>query len=503
MSINFRSKILPVRPKQSQSKTLWQQQDYQPAHLQMQLESDRGRIINSAVVRRLQQKTQVFPLERNAAVRSRLTHSLEVQQVGRFIVQTIFRQLSETQLQQYQLFGLERACETLVEMACLMHDIGNPPFGHSGESAINRWFARHIGQIYPRPDNKDAALVQKAQQDIEELCHFEGNAQGIRLVVSLQQMNLTYSQSACILKYTRPAWLPKADVPAHLSYLMKKPGFYRSEAAFIAEQNQQLGIVEYGRHPLTYIMEAADDISYCLADIEDAVEKGILSLSELAELLKTEFARQKNANSAIKGLGGKSASFAELIDKALAKATDDQLNPTYEFFIQLRVSMIHPLVNHAAEQFILHLDAVSQGTFNRALLEDDSQYHAIAQTFKTVAQQHVFSDREVELLEVQGFQIISGLLDVYLPLLSLNSQDFQRCISSQGAREFPLESRLARRLSTKHKVSYQQAVAALNIADNSYALDECYYRCRLLQDWISGMTDHFAFDEYRALVLCQ
>lgn len=499
MTNHFSGKITAVRPRRSKSAA---KDDL--LYLQMQLESDRGRIINSAAVRRLQQKTQVFPLERNAAVRSRLTHSMEVQQVGRFIVQTIFRKLRQQQLlQQYQLADLERPCETLVEMACLMHDIGNPPFGHSGESAINRWFSRHIQQIYPTADDLPAALATQRQQDIEELCHFEGNAQGIRLVVNLQRMNLTYSQSACILKYTRPAWLPKAEVPPHLSYLMKKPGFYRSEAAFIQEQNEQLGIVEYGRHPLTYIMEAADDISYCLADIEDAVEKGILSLPQLAELLKTEFARQKNAEAAITGLWGKSASFAELIDTALAKAKDEQLNPTYEFFIQLRVSMIHPLVNHAAEQFILHLDAISQGTFNRALLEDDSQYHAIAQTFKTVAQQHVFSDREVELLEVQGFQIISGLLDVYLPLLSLSSVDFQRCLSSQGARELPLESRLARRLSAKHKVSYQQAVAALSLADPGYALDECYYRCRLLQDWISGMTDHFAFDEYRALVLCQ
>lgn len=499
MTTDFPGKITPVRPKRSKS----QVKEYSALYLQMQLESDRGRIINSAAVRRLQQKTQVFPLERNAAVRSRLTHSLEVQQVGRFIVQTIFRKLSQEQLQQYQLLDLERPCETLVEMACLMHDIGNPPFGHSGESAINRWFASHIPQIYPKADGLSAALAERRLQDLEELCHFEGNAQGIRLVVNLQRMNLTYSQSACILKYTRPAWLPKAQVPAHLSYLMKKPGFYRSEAAFIQEQNEQLGITEYGRHPLTYIMEAADDISYCLADIEDAVEKGILNLPQLAGLLKTEFARQKNAETPITGLGGKSASFAELIDKALAKAKDEQLNPTYEFFIQLRVSMIHPLVNHAAEQFILHLDAVSQGTFNRALLEDGSQYHAIAQTLKTVAQQHVFSDREVELLEVQGFQIISGLLDVYLPLLTLSSADFQLCISSKGARDLPLESRLARRLSQKHKMSYQQAVAALNNADDSYALDECYYRCRLLQDWISGMTDHFAFDEYRALVLCQ
>ncbi len=502
MSMNFRSKILPVRPKQSQSKTQWQQQDYQPAHLQMQLESDRGRIINSAVVRRLQQKTQVFPLERNAAVRSRLTHSLEVQQVGRFIVQTIFRQLSDSQLQQYQLTGLERACETLVEMACLMHDIGNPPFGHSGESAINRWFSQHLPALCPLDIHKNNAQAALWQQYQQELCNFEGNAQGLRLIVTLQQMNLTYSQSACIVKYTRPAWLPRQDAPANFSYLMKKPGFYQSEAAFVAEQNELLGIKPHCRHPLTYIMEAADDISYCLADIEDAVEKGILSLEKLAALLKAEFARQPGANKAIKGLKG-SAPFDQLIDTALQQAQQDRINPTYEFFIRLRVSMIHPLVNHAAEQFIQHIEAVYQGNLNRALLEDDSQYHAITQSFKKVAQQHVFNDREVEMLEIQGFKIISGLLDAMLPLLKLSAAEFAAVISPEGAKSLPLESRLARKLPHKHLVSYQQALAQQPITTPERMLDEYYYRCRLLQDWISGMTDHFAFDEYRALVLCQ
>lgn len=107
-------------------------------------ESDRGRIINSAAIRRLQQKTQVFPLERNAAVRSRLTHSLEVQQVGRYITQLIFKELSEKSKQEYKLTGLERQIESIVEMSCLMHDVGNPPFGHFGEQAINDWFSKNL-----------------------------------------------------------------------------------------------------------------------------------------------------------------------------------------------------------------------------------------------------------------------------------------------------------------------------------------------------------------------
>lgn len=143
-----------------------------------QLESDRGRIVNSAAVRRLQQKTQVFPLERNAAVRSRLTHSLEVQQTGRFIVRTLFRQLGP-RAAEVGLDGLEGALESLVEMACLMHDVGNPPFGHFGEYAINDWFERNLDALFERripPGQGDGLLQQRMLTDLK---HFEGNAQAI------------------------------------------------------------------------------------------------------------------------------------------------------------------------------------------------------------------------------------------------------------------------------------------------------------------------------------
>ncbi|MDP5138786.1 dNTP triphosphohydrolase, partial [Rheinheimera baltica] len=219
--MDFHNKIKADRALQSRS-----------SDLQSALESDRGRIINSAAVRRLQQKTQVFPLERNAAVRSRLTHSLEVQQTGRFIVQTIFRSLTTEQLEQYGLTDLERPIESLVEMACLLHDVGNPPFGHSGESAINDWFSQTLPELTTTHN-----LQQHAQWPAlcTELAQFEGNAQAIRLVHSLQRMNLTYAQTACILKYTRCATSTKPDKQQPLSYLQKKPGYYFSEQAFVEQ----------------------------------------------------------------------------------------------------------------------------------------------------------------------------------------------------------------------------------------------------------------------------
>src|SRR5690606_1231845 len=200
--------------------------DDELTELLYQLESDRGRIIHSAAVRRLQQKTQVFPLERNAAVRSRLTHSLEVQQAGRFIVRTLYRRYS-AELAAHGLGDLQPALETLVEMACLTHDIGNPPFGHFGEFVIGHWFERHLDARFAEAvPQADEALRERLATDLK---HFEGNAQAIRLVTRLLRLNLTWSQLAAMLKYVRPAYRPRPPAGNPGAYLAKKPGYYLSE----------------------------------------------------------------------------------------------------------------------------------------------------------------------------------------------------------------------------------------------------------------------------------
>ncbi|MCZ4142494.1 dGTPase, partial [Escherichia coli] len=137
---------------------------------------------------------------------------------------------------------LEGALESLVEMACLMHDVGNPPFGHFGEYAINDWFERNLDALFERripPGQGDGLLQQRMLTDLK---HFEGNAQAIRLVVKLLRLNLTYTQTAGLLKYVRPAYEPKPDKAAANHYLNKKPGFYLSEEAFVDELRQVLGM---------------------------------------------------------------------------------------------------------------------------------------------------------------------------------------------------------------------------------------------------------------------
>lgn len=462
-------------------------------------ESDRGRIINSAAIRRLQQKTQVFPLERNAVVRTRLTHSLEVQQVGRYIVKDIYQRLaSNNQLVKYGLDKLNVVIESLVEMACLMHDIGNPPFGHFGEAAINHWFTRHLAidkqqtsyslLDYQNGDDELNELRQKVRQD---LCYFEGNAQAIRLVHTILKLNLTFSQIASILKYTKPAYW-RGPVPAEFNYLMKKPGFYLAEEPFVKVLMASVDVSEYHRYPLTYIMEAADDISYCIADLEDAVEKRILTVEQLYQYLLNEWGPFKKGDL-----------FDTVVHRPYQNLLDSRGDAISvdQFFMYLRVNTIGELVPHAAERFIENIDEIYAGSFNHALLEDHDAQFKLLDIFKQVGFKHVFSHESVENIELQGYRIISGLLDIYSPLLTMPQVDFAVLTKENKHQDYMIETRLYHKLSAKHREAYIHAVELIDNDDPAFFIWEFYYRARLLQDYISGMTDHFAYDEYRKLMV--
>ncbi|QKJ85908.1 Deoxyguanosinetriphosphate triphosphohydrolase [Paramixta manurensis] len=491
-AINFRTKIVFLRPYSSR-------EDPQGEYgITRHFESDRGRIINSAAIRRLQQKTQVFPLERNAAVRSRLTHSLEVQQTGRYIAKEILETLrARGGLAQYGLQELSGAFESLVEMSCLLHDVGNPPFGHFGESAINDWFDDNLppelvdplvaGVEDPQQQADFAQLNAMVRQD---LCHFEGNAQAIRLVHTLLQLNLTYAQVACILKYTAPAWWQE-EKPAAFSTLMKKPGFYLSEKEYIADLRAATNLDEHHRFPLTYIMEAADDISYCIADLDDAVEKDIFNVDALYEYLEKSWGTVKSGDAFSRTVG---YAWKDAESKKMRSKSD-------QFFMSLRVNVQGVLVTYAVKRFIENLEAIFAGHFNHSLLEDDGEEGRLLGLFKTVARQHVFNHAEVEQLELQGYRVIKGLLDIYKPLLNLNYEEFTALINDDFLKGHPIETRLFHKLSGKHRKAYQQHMRNL-IIEHKYQrlIWERYYRARLLQDYISGMTDLYAWDEYRRLM---
>lgn len=508
MTINFHSKVRFNRLYRSNG-TVDNDLQFDPSNIKLArlsgFESDRGRIINSAAIRRLQQKTQVFPLERNSAVRSRLTHSMEVQQVGRYIVQQVFGQLNDDEKTSYNLDKLERQFESIVEMACLMHDVGNPPFGHFGEQAINDWFKKQLYALTAAETDKPK--IRLPEPLFRDLSNFEGNAQAIRLVHTLLGLNLTYSQVSAILKYTRrgdqpsPKELKKSN-PDHndkLSYLKKKVGYYVSEDDYVSNLRTCLSMDEDCRSPFSYIMEAADDISYGIADIEDAVEKNIIDLAHLGKILTDEYSNlcEKYQYATANEMGTIVKLASESADRANNCATS-------HFFITLRVEINKRLPKYAANQFIKNIDAVYHGHFNRALIEDRSTEHALVQTLKNVAVKYAFCAPEVEARELQGYRIITGLLDIYRPLMELDSDTFTQIVN--GEKGTPLyETRLFKKLPNKHLRAYTNALKPEAIAKLPYEFPadvwEFYFRVRLIQDYISGMTDQFAFDEYRALMV--
>jgi dGTPase len=454
------------------------------------VESDRGRIFSSAAFRRLQKRTQVFALELNASIRSRLTHSLEVAQNARYIARTILEKTSEQQLKAYGLENLQNAFISTAEMTSLIHDIGNPPFGHFAEETINKWIRVNVLPIlddFETTSEKTKALKKLLAKDI---CNYDGNAQAIRIITKLQRLNLSYFQIISVLKYTRGAYENKPSKEDDLSYLKKKPGFYYSEKDIVQKIQETLHIKAGHRFAITYIMEAADDISYLTADLEDSVEKGILSLDEVYSIIQTECKKQKETF------------LLEIIEKEYKKAkSNDEPYWFNMFFTFLRVALVRNFVQHVCDVFIQNHEAIFEGSFNHALLEYDkqSQFYKALKVLKDISTQYIYNNKEVQTLELQAYTIINGLFDSYKPLLKLSKEDFSKLLNDESIDCF-ISKRLIRRVSSKQIVAYKNDIKNMDTSDiEQLNILEFYYRVRLIIDYISGMTDDYALEEYQVL----
>ena len=246
---------------------------------------DFDRIVFSSSFRRLQDKTQVFPLQRTNYVRTRLTHSLEVSDLGRSLANKIAYKLAN---QNYLSDRNIPAFVAIVENACLLHDIGNPPFGHFGETAIRDWADKCADKSLPKnlESTWNDPTLQILMSDFRE---FDGNPQGFRTITKLHterdrySLNLTYATLLCALKYSRAAGEQKGVG------ILKKAGYFQSEKDLVENMYMELELALHHRYPLTYIMEAADNIAYCMSDIADGIEKHILSISDFISLFKEEW----------------------------------------------------------------------------------------------------------------------------------------------------------------------------------------------------------------------
>jgi dGTPase len=332
-------------------------------------ESDRGRVLFSPAFRRLQQKAQVFSMEPNAAVRSRLTHSFEVSQVGRYLADEIC-QRHETQ-RGGRLDAVEQgALVNFVEAACLMHDIGNPPFGHFGEAAIQEWFKLNgrecVLTAIGMPQfvaNTTGPYEQLVSQALVDFLEFDGNPQGLRIVTRLQWntdefgLNLTATALASFLKYVRCAGDGLRD-----GNFRKKAGFFTTESEIVKKVWDEFGYSSPQRFPLAYIMEAADDIAYCISDLEDSFEKEIVSeiwaLPKLAELYME------------KGFGSDDPCHEE-IKTSLMAIRDGKLDGKEFTYTDFRTRINSAIVRYAAQRYVDDEVTIACGSHKGLLPEDE------------------------------------------------------------------------------------------------------------------------------------
>lgn len=351
-------------------------------------EVDYDRIIFSSEFRSLQDKTQVIPLSDTDFVHTRLTHSLEVSVVGRSLGRRVGQKLLEKHPHLQSVYGYQaNDFGAIVAAAALAHDIGNPPFGHSGEKAIGEFFKTGKGQKY-----KD----QLTNEEYQDLCNFEGNANGFKILTESRAgrvggLRLSYATLGAFTKYPKES-LPKKPT-AHIAD--KKYGFFQSEKEAFVDIANELGLlkrsetyVSYSRHPLAFLVEAADDICYTIIDFEDGINLG---------LIQEEFALEY-----------------------LSKIIRDNIKPENYYALStkedrvgyLRALAIGSLINEAVDVFMANETAILNGDFDCALL-DKSKYEAQINDIIKISIENIYQSTEVIDKEIAGYGVINTLLNTY------------------------------------------------------------------------------------------
>jgi dGTPase len=464
-------------------------------NLAIQAASDRGRVLFSAAFRRLQLKTQVFPQEWNASVRTRLTHSIEVASIGRYLAEGISEKLREKNLlgaiSDPDTHHRASAFITFVEVACLMHDIGNPPFGHFGEASIQEWFLAHQENYKNKFKLELKDEFDKLYMDFSK---FDGNPQGFRLATRLQWVydefgyNLTYSQLAATLKYP---WTPERIGEKQNNEKIKKAGVFYSEEAILNELQANLKLTAYARHPLAYVMEAADDISYCLSDIEDALEKGVVRSPDVISALRKKLSSLNNNQ------------FAEEILKALPEESEEIKDSSW--FVRFRTTVTNVLVERACTLYISKHKKIAEGEYF-SLLRNSTVAKALLVVIEEFSKQHLYCSSVVRERELIGYQVIHGILDRFGLLLDLSNAEAEALLvhkETPKASGMALASTLESFLPRKHLKLYEHTLKKINDDKKSSPkkkeLLEWMARAHLLVDFVSGMTDDFAIVTYRRL----
>lgn len=416
-------------------------------------QQDLDRILFSAAFRRLQNKTQVFPFPKSDFVHNRLTHSLETSSVGRSLGNIVGQFVLEkyptiSDRFDFSDFG------AIVSSACLAHDIGNPPFGHSGEDAIRNFFLADENQHY---------FHNLTPVQVEDLKNFEGNAAGFRLLAQTPGsisdipggLSLTYSTYSSFIKY------PKGSLPKRIgqgSASTKKFSYFDSEKDIFEKIFAELQIPEieidghkiYLRHPLVFLVEAADDICYTLIDYEDGFHAGILTFDEVEDAFATILASEWNHFN---------TSYNRIYDKA------SKIN-------YLRSKAINSLVEQAAEEFITNDQSILSGQYNFALLDKIKSYNVVNH-IKIDSSKRIYNSDAVLKIEIPGFRVLPFLLNIFLGAIFNPESKFNDKILKMIPNQY---------LGKDRKIFENDYDKILNITM-----------------YISAMTDKYAVEMYKQL----
>ena len=422
--------------------------------------ADYDRVVFSSAFRRLQRKTQVMPLPETDFVHTRLTHSLETACVGRSLGRLSARRVLETAPDlARELPDFAQDCGDIVAAACLAHDIGNPPFGHSGEDAISAYFASRAAERFI------TGLSTAEQADLQ---HFEGNAAGFRILTHTYPalssgsggLGLTYATLGAFTKYPRPSVINDSKKQHGASE--KKYGHFQAENPRFKLVAEELGLQAkdapagfYHRHPLAFLVEAADDICYRIIDFEDGLKLGLIDHERGLKLMRELRAAAPNARPKSSGSGG-------------LEWRDWQEELGY-----LRATLIGQLVDETATRFAGHAPAILAGTYDASLVKELTGYEFLAE-IQRLSVDKLYRSRPVLEIEAAGFEVLGGLLDAFLAAI-FDSKSNHR------------SRKLLDLLPNQFRAIGPQAGAS------------AYEQILLLTDYVAGMTDQHALSLYKTI----
>ncbi|WP_239253521.1 deoxyguanosinetriphosphate triphosphohydrolase [Listeria ilorinensis] len=432
-------------------------------------ENDYQRIIMSASFRRLQDKTQIFPLEKSDFIRTRLTHSIEVATIAKSMGNMAAHYILENELDPDFTPDHQANIPEILACAGLLHDMGNPPFGHFGEESIREWFKENLPVVCYQDQPLTAILSQQMQEDFY---HFEGNAQVLRVVSKLHYLfdeyglNLTTATLNSVIKYPVSSLeISKKQVKS------KKLGYFYADKAIFEEVTELTGSGS-NRHPLTYLLEVADDIAYLNADLEDGVKKGIVSIGQILRGFE-EFPDHNKVTAAV---------YSEL-----KKKNDRYMGQEESFIAQqwLASNVRGQLINRALEVFYRHYPEIMAGSFDHSLL-DISEAAQLVQILQSLSAKYIYVNSGVVESEIAGHKIITALLDDYIPAVLYYDSPYPEKMTAKN-------NRLISLISDNYIGCYRK-----NAAEQDETM-KLYLRLLLVTDFISGMTDSFARDLYHRL----